>query len=237
MSLPLSRYNTIRERLIFLHNILQNRTYVVYATPKMLMSLDQLRDRTEYSQENVVGDSTYYDEYQERKLTIPKIIEILPNLISEKELGFRKPNTVVVEIYESIQEYLRLWVELNNAAPEFKLPPIDELRNLELMAYTIFNEYKRIKHHLNNRHRYEKQTDSDETMRANLLGLGRLLGMAAIGKGEGDEISFISYLDDLYSNNNPSFNYDSFADHPIISQKAVVDSLSSNELGEWVFKG
>lgn len=238
MSLPLSRYNFIRERLLFLFNILNNRLYTVFVTPKMLMSIEELRDRPEYTQEGYANDPGQYDEYQERLYKVPQIIDFLPNLVSEDELAFRDPNHNIVEIYESIQEYLQLWCELFNKAPEFPIPPIDELRNLELLAYTIFAKYRAIKSFLNNAHLYRKAVDEKAANKANLAGLAQLLGMSAIGTGEKSGVHWVSHLDEIQPGD---YGANSFNDHPIFTNKAVADSLASPEgvhnLGEWTFKG
>lgn len=239
MSLPLSRYNFIRERLLFLFNILNNRLYTVFVTPKMLMSIEELRDRPEYTQEGYANDPGQYDEYQERLYKIPQIIDFLPNLVSEDELAFRDPNHNIVEIYESIQEYLQLWCELFNKAPEFPIPPIDELRNLELLAYTIFAKYRAIKSYLNNSHLYRKVIDEQAANKANLAGLAQLLGMNAIGTGDDRSgINWISHLDEIQPGD---YGASGFSDHPILTHKAVADSLAAPEgvhnLGEWSFKG
>lgn len=243
MSLGLSRYNVIRERIFFLYNILNNRLYKVMVTPTMMMSIDEMRDRPQYYQEDFVNDTTYYEDYQERDLTIPKIIDILPNMVSERQLGFRDANSAVIEIYESIQEYIQLWCELVNKAPEFNMPPLDELRNLELLAYTIFDDYKSIKGYIDTKHLYAKVKDEEEANKRNLAGLRFLLSLTSMnsGKEPEDGIVFISHLDDFqgagYHQASSTLN-----DHPIIAKKAVVDSLSSPEssihnLGDWTFKG
>lgn len=238
MSLPLSRYNFIRERLLFLFNILNNRLYTVFVTPKMLMSIEELRDRPEYTQEGFVNDPGQYDEYQERLFKIPQIIDFLPNLVSEDELAFREPNHNIVEIYESIQEYLQLWCELYSKAPEFPLPPMDELRNLELMAYTIFTKYRSIKSFLNNRKFTTTLIDEKAAEKANLMGLAALFGMSGLGAEEKSGINWISHLDGIQPG---EYGGGGFGDHPILTHKAVADSLASPEsvhnLGEWTFKG
>lgn len=242
MSLPLSRYNAIRERLIFLYNICNNRTYPIFITPEMMMSIDELRDRPEYKQEDFINDSEYYQEYQERRLTIPKIIDILPNLVNEKQLGFRRPTETLVEIFESIQEYNQLWCELYSKAPEFPTPPLSELRNLELLAYTIFPYYRLIKSYSNNKHLHVKLVDEQASHKANLMGLAQLLGMSAIGSGDSSGISWISHLDTMMG--NETSEYESYNHHPVIAQRAVADSLAApsqnqsvHNLGEWEFKG
>lgn len=242
MSLPLSRYNFIRSRLIELYNILNNRLYGVYLTPKMMMTLDQLRDRVEYTQEGFANDFHYLEDYQERKLTIPKIIDLLPNMVSEDELGFRNPNKVVVEIYESIQEYIQLWVELYRNAPEFPTPSLDELRQLELLAYTLFGKYKRIKPFLQNAETRRFAKDADTAHKRNLAVLASLLSFTPMGHDDGG-ISFISHLDDIQPSPMMGDGME-FNAHPVIASKAVADSLIStptpdisHELGDWFFKG
>lgn len=240
MSLPLSRYKFIRQRLIELYNILNNKTFAVFLTPKMLMNLDQLRDRVEYWQEGFVNDTHYFEDYQERMLKIPKIIDLLPNMVSEDELGFRNPNRVVPEIYESIQEYIQLWCELYRNAPEFPTPSMDELRKLELLAYTLFGMYKRIKPYLQNAEARNAARDGQEAYKRNLAALAGLLRFTPMGHDDDDGLSFISHLDEIapvsYSPNDLSFNA-----HPVIATKAIADSLADNnvthELGDWYFKG
>lgn len=239
MSLPLSRYNYIRARLITLFNILNNRTFPVYVTPLMMMSLDEMRDRPEYSQENVISDGEYYSAYQERKLTIPKIIDILPNLASERDLAYRDPNTVVPMIYESIQEYISLWCEIRRNATEFTTPSTEELRKLELLAYTLFGTYKKIKPFLDKKKHRQVVADNADAEKRNIMSLMALFGMKAIGTN-GDELSFVSHLDELEGNDFGTSAL-SLDNHPVIAAKAVADSLATPEtitdLGDWIFKG
>lgn len=237
MSLALSRYQHIRERQLYLFNILNNQTFTVFVTPKMLMSLDELRHRDSFANEGVLGDPYYYDEYQERTMTIPMIIDILPNLVSEKELGFREPNTNITMIYESIQEYLQNWAELVAKETSFKIPPMAELRNLELLAYTIFEAYRGIKETANTQHFYQKQTDEETVKKANLASLSMLLGMNILNHDRNGNVSWISHLDGMSGNKN----YESLSDlgsHPLMTHKAATDSLASvtdsvHNLGEW----
>ena len=237
MSIPLSRYNTIRTRLIELYNILNNRSFDVWVTPAMLMSLEELRDREEYSQEGFVGDPNYYNEYQVRRMNVPRIIDILPNLSSEKDLGFREPQIVIPLIYESIQEYICLWCELFKKAPEFPTPSIDELRKLELLAYTLFNFYKRIKPYLDKKKLRELGGDVQEIDKRNLMQLSALFSINAMGTPKA-EISFVSHLDELFGDDtlNPGL---SLSEQPYITNKAVADSLAAQDtpedLGPWLF--
>ncbi|MNM24603.1 hypothetical protein D3C81_350360 [compost metagenome] len=240
MSIALSRYNYIRERLITLFNVINNRTFPVYITPLMMMSLDEMRDRPEYHQDGFVNDNEFYSTHQVRKLKCPAIIDILPNLSSEKDLSFQNANEVIPQIYESIQEYISLWCELRVNAPEFTTPSTEELRKLELLAYSLFGRYKKIKPYLDKMKHKQVAADNADAEKRNILSLMALFGMKAIGTNN-DELSFVSHLDELEGGDVTAL---SFENQPMITAKAVADSLTNIEtpqtiqdLGDWIFKG
>lgn len=191
--ITISRYNAIRERLIFLYNIVNNRHYRVWVAPKTLMSIDELRQRSHVTFEGSLGDPNYYNEPQLRKFSIPGLIDILPNATSIKEFGFNDANNTVVEMYDSIQEYIGLWCEIISNTNEFKTPPKEELRKLETWAWFIYPLYRRVKpFKVNNDIR--KQIDSDiELNKKGLAGLGMLFSV----KNKAEDLSFVSHLDNL----------------------------------------
>lgn len=234
-----SRYNQIRERIFFLYNIINNRAFPTWIAPKTLMDIDQLRGRYESKQDGYANDAGYYDNHQNRKMTCPQIIDILPNLTTADDLGFSNANVVVPQIYESIQEYIALWCEITNNAPEFKTPPMYELRWLETLAWHLFPMYKRIKPFIIDND-IEKQMLTDKALnRRGLVGLSMLFDYT---KKKG-EISFVSHLDGLQDRD--FVTSDSFlagADRPIMPSSAVVDSLSKLEsndslTADWIFRG
>ena len=233
-----SRYNYARERIFELFNIINNRAFPLWIAPKTLMDIDQLRDRYEGKQEGYANDAGYYDNHQIRKMTCPQIIDILPNLTSADDLGFNNANEVVPEIYESIQEYLTLWCEIITHAPEFKSPPMQELRWLESLAWYLFPMYKRIKPFVLDDD-VEKQMNTEKAL--NKVGLAGLAMLFNYSKQKG-EISFVSHLDGLQDSSD-FVSVDSFlADQrPTMTPSAVVDSLSqletSSESSEWLFRG
>lgn len=234
MSLFLDRYKEIRTRLIKLHKVISNRLYKVYVTPAMRMTVEQIRDRTEYTQEGFVGDSNYFNEYQPIDLTMAGIIDILPNLVNERDLGFMEAHKSVVDIYESIQEYLQLWVELRSKAPEFKIPPINELRNLECLSYSIFPIYKKIKGYLNNTIYLKPVTTEEEAANYAMMTLESLFGMSAIGRSKDNRINFVSHLNYIDGG-------DELTNAPdVLSRLAISDSIaqdSVHNLGSWAFGG
>lgn len=193
-----SRYEWVRERLIELYNVVQHRSYNIWIAPEKLLSLEQLRSRPTYTQEGFANDSDFYSEKQMRSYRIPQMLNLLGNIQSVHDFGFDKPTKSIVEIYESIIEYISLWCEIYKNAQEFKTPPFQELRELENFAYILFSEYKRIKPFVK-RESNKQMYASDATLESKgLAGLHALFTRVSMhgGKQEG-EISFYSHLDEV----------------------------------------
>ena len=60
MNLLPERYKVVRNRIFTLFNILNNRVYGFWIAPESTMSLDQIRERSQYSAEEVIPDINYY---------------------------------------------------------------------------------------------------------------------------------------------------------------------------------
>ena len=232
-----SRYNTLRLRVFELHNILANKTYEVWVTPTTLMDLDQVRGRYEQHQEGFANDRNYYSEFQVRRMKVPHIIDVLPNVTGPSDLGFRNANDAVTEIYESIQEYIALWCEVMTNAPEFTSPPITELRYLETLAYYLFPLYKKIKP-FKMTHDINRQIEQDAALnKKGLMGLGMLFSY----NKQQEDISFISHLDAL-SNNDFATADTMITDRVTAPSMAMVESLAQlestgTESADWLFRG
>lgn len=238
MSMTQSRYMHLRERAFFLYNILNNRMYGVWVAPKTLMSLEEIRDRSITVNEGSIPDANYFNEYQIRKMTVPSIIDLLPNVMGPNDLGFHDAGVAVTEIYESVQEYIALWCEITTHAPEFKTPPLTELRYLETLAYHIFPLYKKIKPYKVDAD-IERQLRDDKALnRRGLLGLGVLFGY---NKNMG-EISFVSHLDALNAQDEFVGTDQFIQNAPNIPMPGLADSLaqlesSTPDATEWLFRG
>lgn len=193
-----SRYEFVRNRLIELYNIVQHRTYKIWIAPEKLMSLDQLRSRPTYTQEGFANDGDFYSEKRMWTYRIPQMLNLLGNIQNVHDFDFDKPSKTIVEIYESIIEYVSLWCEIYKNAPEFKTPPYQELRRLENFAYILFSEYKRIKPFVK-REGNKKLYQNDSTLESKgLAGLHALFTRISMHSGQGDgEISFYSHLDEI----------------------------------------
>lgn len=243
-----ARYEVVRARLIELYNILSFQTYPVWIAPETLMTTEQLRGRYEQRNEGFANDVNYFTEPQLRELRIPKLMGMLENIDSHEKLGFSNANRVVVEIYESIQEYLSLWCEIIRTNC-WRYPPMEELRKLENIAYLIYPKYKVIKPFKVNQEIREKYRDDAMHNAQGLMGMGALFMMHRMGTGKGEEdYSFVSHLDDLNSAPEflPSTNYQQnqapgWFNHAPASTSPMGDSLLSPEVKggnpDWLFDG
>jgi hypothetical protein len=247
--MPHSRYEFVRERLIFLYNILQNRTYRIWIAPEKLMTLDQLRNRPTYTQEGFANDTNFYSEKQMRVYRIPQLLDLLGNIQDVYDFGFEKPSKSIVEIYDSIIEYIALWCEIIKNVPEFKSPSFTELRELENFAYLLFNEYKKIKPFVK-REANNKQYELDSQLEdRGLAGFRALFGMTSMHARSRDEgISFYSHLDEIAPqhavHSTQSYMpspFDPFAPTYTQSPLQRQDTLFAHEMAHasdpnWIFK-
>jgi hypothetical protein len=245
MKMLYPRYGAVRSRLIELYGVLNNRVYGVWVAPKSLMTIEDLRGRYHNNQAGFANDHNYYDEPQLRQMKVPQILGFLPNVLSPDELGFNKANETVPSIYESIQEYLALWCEMIRTVPEFKSPPREELRLLEHLAYMLFPAYKKIKPFVTNQAIRDAAKDSRQQEGMGLASLGMLLTMSPmLHKGTGNDISFVSHLDDLDGHEKAQFAIDNGPVSPgnfFPSIKISSDSLTrvdvSQDNNDWIFRG
>jgi len=190
------RYLAVRSRLIELFKILEYQEFQVWIAPKTMMTTDELRNRDTQWKEGYANDVHYYDTQTLRSMRIPMLLRHLDRFVSHRDLGWKNPNTNVVLVYESIQEYLSLWCEIINEN-RFPYPPMAEFRDLERLAYLIFPDYKMIKPYRRNQI-LEERIKNDQMLNAKgLAGMGALFGMYRLGTQGEEEISFISHLDGL----------------------------------------
>jgi hypothetical protein len=239
--LTLSRYNQIREEIFRLYNILNNRLYPVRVTPVMMMTVEELRNRETFTRDETIADPTRYEDYQEIRMECHRMIEILPNLVKERDLGFANPNDHIVEIFESAQNYLRLWVELVTNATEFRPPPLDELRAIESLAYCLYPEYKKIKQYLLVRDSYKTKEEQAQHVEDGFMSLAALFGMTSHDMAKKDSLAFISHLEDLGIDTGRSTV--SQEDYDVLQSITPVNTINdglfspevSSELPNWTF--
>ncbi|EJI5696367.1 hypothetical protein NFI00_000070 [Salmonella enterica] len=199
----LARYNHIRERLIALHDMIQYRQFSVWVAPVMFMDLEELRSRPMYTRDDSVADTQFYETQQLRSMTVTQLLEILPNMVNDTDIGYRDPNDVIPVLYEGLQEYIMLWCEIIKDVPELPHPTLEELKQLEDYAFTLFDMYRRIKPYLEDR---ERQNQNSVNAKLANMGLASFMGLfkqERIGaKASPEGLSFVSYLDMLKESMN-----------------------------------
>ena len=128
--------------------------------------------------------------------------------------------------------------------PEFKSPPREELRQLENLAYMLFPSYMKIKPFVVNQAIRDAGKDDRRQEGMGLASLGMLFTMTPmLNKGVGQEISFVSHLDELDSHENTAYMVDHQAPAPgnFFPTRVSVDSLSRVEVqqdtNDWIFRG
>ena len=238
-----SRYCYVRERIFELYNIIANRAYPVWIAPRNMMSLEQLRDRSEYTQDGFANDVDFYNTQQLRQMKIPQMVDLLEHITTPSDIGFSNANKVVVEIYESIQEYIRLWCEIITSNMGLSSPPRTELRALESLAYLIFPVYKSVKPFTINQNNREKFKNDTALEKRGLAGFGVLFAMGGMnGPTEPNEYSFVSYLDDLDNvsadftmSEAPSTGPSFLGGSSLADTIANLDRDDSNN--NWIFRG
>lgn len=218
------RYKAIRERLIILHRILTKRAYPVHVYPSHLMTTEQLRDRESYQLEDTIPDRDFYERPTPRSMKVVDIVEILQNVNAELPLAFSNPHKNIIEIYENIQEYGSLWVELKNQVSGYCVIDPEEIRKLEGLSFYLYDQYRQIKTYLMNRElrtTYGRYKDDPKT----LLDYVGILGLPSASHGKKSIVpDHVSYYDLLVAHYQPNV-YQS----PEIYYQPSEDSLFKRE--------
>lgn len=250
MLMPLERYGEVRARLIELYDICMLRLYNVWVAPEKLLSLDQVRSRPSYHKEGFSNDDDFYTTQQKRRYTIPQICDLLTNIESVHDFGFERPGKTIVEIYDSIQEFIGLWCEIARNAPECKRPEFSELRKLENLAFILFQEYRRIKPFKSREHNSKRLEQEAELNGRGLAGFAALfLGDSVMNTPRNGELSFFSHLDAFEPPSgsigapmyNPQpFNYElqeqMLGPRPVVSDSIFQQDAPHATNPNWIFK-
>lgn len=182
----INEYITMRKRIIELYGIIKNRTYRVFFPRSAMFSINQLEKIDKFSTtENV--DTGYLERPTLQIATIEQMMNIVPNLAKPSLMGFKNP-THCIEVYEMIQEYLNLWMDVAVHIEEFAIPKIDELYALEAVAEWVFSGYAY-------QITLKREREQKESI-GNIFGDFPLAALMGIVDGsENSKLSFVSYLD------------------------------------------
>lgn len=183
------RYTENYDELVRLYKAMTRRYFTVIAPRAVFMATAQL----EALEDNPpLGGLERFSRPIECNVTIEKIIRAYQIADDEFEMGFRYPARDIPFIYETIQESIRLWIEMRLNAYNYATASIDELRAMEKVAKGLFGAYR---HYTRIREREIKKGKSVSTG-SDLVDV--YLGILMFGEGPQEDISFVSYIDQYY---------------------------------------
>lgn len=242
------RHDAISKRIHELYKLLTKKQYQIYIAPQFLINtLEDLESRSITSFEGSDTDVSFYEEPQLRTSTVEGMLKFLPNLYDVTDLGFRSANTDLVEVYENCLEYVRLWIELVTARPFQLIPPLNELRMLENLAFFLYPNYRRIINYLKYKKTNLAVKQQGELDSRGLLGLSGIFSLSGIEGPKGKvEEGFYSYVDHYEA----SLNTTTQSTSPIDASKGLTGGLVSlldtppslstpkgKEDASWIFGG
>lgn len=194
-----TRYTLIRERLVALYRIITEKTYPVYIARSQLMTLEHLK---RLQKADPIGGMDRYKEITERPLTIERLSQAFEIMGEELDLDFAKPHRDCVEVYNTIQEYNRLWVEIMTDFSWLPAVNIKELEYLEGISRHVFSWYRE-KMLIDRQLAFTGGRPLSEVTLTDIL-----RGTMVHGSGQ-DDVSFVSYVDIYKSATN---QYGAFGD-------------------------
>lgn len=178
------RYNVVRARLIELHQVITEYTFEVVAPPSTFLQLKELKNIDKTA--SLMGTERIGIAVQ-RPMTITKMTIALGLNGVDAPMSFRYPSKDIPVIFESIQEYIQLWLEIKVDWGWFESARLEELEELEAVAKFVFTPYK--EYHAA---RVAKEFGHHSTQDMTLVNTMRSIWM--FGSQAAEEISFVSYI-------------------------------------------
>lgn len=178
------RFNVIRARLVELYKVITEYTFEIVAPPSTFMQLKAMKniDRAQF----LIGTERMGLAVR-RDMTITKMTTAISLNGDETQMAFRFPSRDIPRVYESIQEYIQLWLEVKTDWGWFETARLEELEELEAVAKFIFTPYK--EYHAA---KIAKEFGYKNTEDISLVNTMRSLWM--FGSTPQEELSFVSYV-------------------------------------------
>jgi len=185
-----ARYNYIRGELIRLHNIIMNQTFVVSLPLSYFLNKRQL----EHLKENppITGFGSL-EEPVRRPYTMNRLLDAFELMGSDISIGFMSPRKDIPVIYETIQDWIRYWIEIKEGAGYLRTPPVEELELIEKLARYVFGVYTH--------YYYEKVNATfNVAVKEEMSLLDVFKAKLMYGdEGANQDLSYVSYLDQYKS--------------------------------------
>lgn len=180
------RYNFVRKELIRLYHMFTEEHFLVIIPKTSFMSLKQL----EYYKENppIIGFESL-EVPEERPYSIAKFLEVFKHMGDDAQIFFRYPAKDIPRIYDSVQDWIRYWVEIKRGAGYLRTPSVQELELVEKLARHLFTDYAH--------YHYNTMFDNLNVKSVeNMTLLDALKGRMMYGTDLDEGLSYISYLDE-----------------------------------------
>ncbi|BAW98290.1 hypothetical protein [Vibrio phage pTD1] len=163
--------------------------------PQMFMSTKEIKDH-----ETVSYDNSYYMEgglqtHRPYLVTVPHLQRLIKGLNRESGIGFFDADDSIT-LFKKITEYLNLWMDIANEAPQYYIPHLDELYELEEVALWIFHTYRLVMiSNMNRRMREQRKNAENEPEGTNPFLLLLRMGASESVEEFPEDITFVSVLD------------------------------------------
>lgn len=182
----LEHYAKIRAELVRIYNIITTKPYAVIAPRSVFLTTEQLES---LEKNPPVSGLFRFSRVIETYVTIEKIIKAYHLGDDDFELGFARPSRDIPEVYELLQEYVRLWIDVKLNTYNYGTASIDELKAIEKVTRNLFHPY---------RHYYREKVRGEMNGKGDVETLGLdnfFIAMLKYGQEGPDDISYVSYVD------------------------------------------
>lgn len=184
-----NHYRKVSSELIKLYEFITDTHFPVIAPRSVFLTTEQLEKLEKFPP---AGGLSRFTKRMEVDVSIEKIMHAYEIGGDTFEMGFKYPKRDIPIIYEAIQEYIRLWVDIKINAVGYNTATIEELRALERVSRSLFGIYK-----------YYREEEEEERLKSNdgmtdysLANVA--MALMQFGGGEAKGLSFVSYVDQYY---------------------------------------
>lgn len=182
-------FRKVRGELVRLYEFMTDKQFPVIAPRSVFLTTRQLEN---IEKNPPPGGTSRFSRRIEMHVSIQRIVNAYEIGGSEFEMGFARPKTDIPLIYEAIQEYVRLWVDIKINSYNYQTADIKELRALEAVSRSLFSIYKYYRE-MDEQEKMRVGTDETEFALANLN-----FGHLQYGLSGFKDIGFVSYVDQYY---------------------------------------
>ncbi|AUR81016.1 hypothetical protein FDJ25_gp117 [Vibrio phage Aphrodite1] len=188
------RYTYVRSRLIELWRELSFHGFRMFVPKHMFLTPEEITNHDHISYEGSYAWGSDLYAHNHYLVTVPMLKDLIKGINTESSIGFYDAEDSIW-LFKHITEYLELWMEVANEAPQYYIPHIPELYDLEEVALWVFHTYKPIMIHRANMKLAKRRAEGEDTK------IDPFLLLIQMGASESvdeipDQISYSSILDD-----------------------------------------